>query len=283
MEHSYRWLNRTRLSVNMLEDRMQPGSLLTGGMDLSLLGDMLPRPVETNTEAMNILAVKRVENTEVQTVAAPAAVETEARVAQSISNVISNKAQKPAQTIDVGFTQNTQVKAAQQVNPAFAAVRPASQQVDTNTAPAAMVRNGDQLTRPAELMRQSVAPRLTSAPVRHELNVEVRPYMPTLDSVPCDGGNAGPEALTYTSYDGTAGTDVNNGIAGGKQGQTGQAYAVGGHDGAGSFTRLLSSGACDAASALADSTRRARAESTPSATPPWVNRTSCVSTQPIRR
>jgi hypothetical protein len=60
MEHSYmRRRNETRLSVNLLEDRVTPGSLLLSGVNLSPLADLLPRP-ESNVDLLNVLSVSRV-------------------------------------------------------------------------------------------------------------------------------------------------------------------------------------------------------------------------------
>ncbi len=50
MAYTHRWLNRTRIQVNRLEDRLQPGSLLLGGLDLAAVENVLPRPEQDSSD-----------------------------------------------------------------------------------------------------------------------------------------------------------------------------------------------------------------------------------------
>ncbi len=84
MQHKNRWLNRTRLTVNTLESRMQPGSILINGIDMGVAAEVVAQPEQTSAP------IKRIKDSEDIQIVTPAV--TVAQVASPSQVTVSRPA-----------------------------------------------------------------------------------------------------------------------------------------------------------------------------------------------
>lgn len=198
MEHKNRWLNRTRLTLAALESRMQPGSLLTTGLEMPLDGvEHRPERPSSRPESM---AVTRPQTEDT-------VVLTKQTASPGTSGLTQVSQSSQSSSSSTGLTQTA---AGQVVHSGVAAPQKANSFVaPTMQGQGSTMRVGDTVRQRHEAtVTQAPTAKLVASPLK--LTETNRPDR-SFSSTDCSSDHSGTKAPVWASYD-SAGTTRADGV-----------------------------------------------------------------------
>ncbi len=200
------WLTRTQVRLELLENRLQPGSLLLGSADIAPRQDA-PVPSDTATFEFDSL-FRRDESSALVLRPAEDSGEFDSVDVAVVSDTSTNPPRRqPAATASA----LTSIVAATPMNPAMGVPM-----AGDNTE----IRSGRMP------VRHSMLPKPTAVTATvNPVNILQKPSTLVFERHECEGSGA--KSLVYSSYEGTAGDDAVLAVATGKDGFIGEAYTAG--------------------------------------------------------
>jgi hypothetical protein len=241
MEHSYRW--KTRLTLGVLESRMQPGSILTSGIDLSGIGEVVaPQQPDTRPDRV----IKKVEDT--QELAIVGAKKNDAATTTNLTTSAPDTNSQPTSSLGLQSPAVTP----KLMNPAITA--PTRVETPIPIVPQAGNTGGtrdsfQKVQKPIDSMQKdalTASPETGhAAPTGDRVTVTYHDPSQYVTVIPCDDPGSRvftPEWATHT--DQGAATATNNAVESGKGADIGGAYFAGSQGTSGTVMKVGATGGC---------------------------------------